>query len=50
MHAMQCNATYRAREEGIEYSVIKLEGDPHATDAVRVRSYSQAPVAALTPR
>lgn len=27
---VQCNATYRALDkEGIEYSVIDLEGDPH---------------------
>lgn len=35
---VQCDATYRALDkEGIEYSVIDLEGDPHAVNALRAR-------------
>ncbi|BAH56148.1 MULTISPECIES: glutaredoxin-like protein NrdH [Rhodococcus] len=42
---VQCTATHRALDkEGIEYSVIDLEGDPHAVNALRALGYSQAPV------
>ena len=42
---VQCTATHRARDkEGIEYSVIDLEGDPHAVNALRALGYGQAPV------